>query len=347
VERARQQLGRKLGGGGDAASADEDTLLRCALAGFPDRVVRRRAPGSARGVMVGGTGVVLAEGSVVRDAELFVAVEVDAGPRQQLAEARVRLASAVQAEWLVEMFPDAVGNQVELVFDAQGERVVERRREVFHDLVLRESTRTDVDRLRAGEVLAEVARQDPTRAVPLSEATRSLLERLRFLQQWMPEIGWPESVDGWLADAVASLCAGRRSFGELREADVPAVMHGLLSAQQRTLLAREAPPHYLLPSGRQVTVAYTEGKPPAVAARIQELFGLTRSPRLAAGRAALVFELLAPNQRPVQITDDLESFWRRTYPEVRKLLRGRYPKHPWPEDPLTAEPTSRAKRRLG
>ena len=82
-----------------------------------------------------------------------------------------------------------------------------------------------------------------------------------------------------------------------------------------------------------------------VAARIQELFGLTATPRLAAGRVALVFELLAPNQRPVQITDDLESFWKRTYPEVRKVLRGRYPKHPWPDDPLTATPTSRAKRR--
>jgi ATP-dependent helicase HrpB len=171
-----------------------------------------------------------------------------------------------------------------------------------------------------------------------------LLERLRFLQQWMPEAAWPESVDGLLADAVASLCAGCQSFAEVRAADVPAVITGLLSAQQRALLAREAPAQFRLPSGRQTAVVYAEGKAPVVAARIQELFGLTRTPRLAAGRVALVFELLAPNRRPVQITGDLESFWTRTYPEVRKVLRGRYPKHAWPDDPLTAVPTSRAGR---
>jgi ATP-dependent helicase HrpB len=345
VERARRQLARHLdSGSGGASSAGEDALLHCVLAGFPDRVVRRRAAGSPRGVMVGGTGVVLAGGSVVRDAELFVAVEVDAGPQRQLAEARVRLASAVREEWLSELSPDAVRTQADIVFDPQRARVVERRRVSFHDLVLHESLRTDVDRHRAGEVLAEVARQDPTRAVASTEAAQALCARLRFLQQWMPEAVWPESVDALLADAVASLCAGCRSFAELRGADVPPVITGMLSAQQRTLLAREAPPQYQLPSGRVVPVVYAEGKPPAVAARIQELFGLATTPRLAAGRVALVVELLAPNQRPVQITDDLESFWRRTYPEVRKVLRGRYPKHPWPDDPMTAPPTSRTKR---
>ena len=344
VQRAQRQLQRVLGGTTTSASADEDTLLRCTLAGFPDRVVRRRTPGSPRGVMVGGTGVVLADSSVVRDAELFVAVEIDAGPQRQLAEARVRLASAIREDWLTEMFPNARHAETELVFDSERKRVVERRRERFHDLVLRESIRTDVDRLRAGELLAEVARQDPQRAVPLTDAVRSLLERLRFLQHWMPEVTWPESVDTLLADAAASCCVGCRSFVELRDADLAAVIRGMLAAQPRALLEGEAPVQYRLPSGRLTTVRYEDGKPPVVAARIQELFGLTTTPRLAAGRVALVLELLAPNQRPVQITDDLESFWKRTYPEVRKLLRGRYPKHAWPEDPLTATPTSRTTR---
>lgn len=344
VDRARRQLGRILGSRNDSSSADEDTLLRCALAGFPDRVVRRRAPGSRRGVMVGGTGVLLADSTVVRDAELFVAVEVDAGPQRQLAEARVRLASAVREDWLAELFPDAIHADVEVVFDPERARVVERRRDVFHDLVLRERVRTDVDRGRAGDVLAAVARQDPSRAVSVSAATGSLLERLRFLQHWMPEIAWPHSVDALLADAVAALCAGCRSFAEVREIGVAEVIRGMLSASQRAVLEREAPTQYRLPSGRATAVVYDNGKPPVVAARIQEVFGLAATPRLAAGRVALVFQLLAPNQRPVQITDDLESFWKRTYPEVRKVLRGRYPKHAWPEDPLTASPTSRSKR---
>ena len=103
----------------------------------------------------------------------------------------------------------------------------------------------------------------------------------------------------------------------------------------------DAPERYRLPSGREAVVIYADDKPPVVAARIQELFGLTATPRLAGGRVALVIHLLAPNQRPVQITDDLSSFWRSTYAEVRKVLRGRYPKHDWPEDPMNATPTSR------
>ena len=114
---------------------------------------------------------------------------------------------------------------------------------------------------------------------------------------------------------------------------------------QRHALDREAPSRLTLPSGRSVAIAYAADRPPAAAARIQEVFGLAATPRLGGGRVPLVLELLAPSQRPVQITDDLASFWRTGYAEVRKQLRGRYPKHAWPEDPTTAEPTSRVRRR--
>ena len=344
VERARHQLTRRRGAAAGAANAAIDTLLRCTRAGFPERVVRRRAADSSRGVMVGGTGVVLSEQSVVRDAELYVAVEVDAGPRRSLVEARVRLASAVRREWLMEMFPAARQHLTELVFDPQRERVVERTRECFEDLVLEERVRLDVDRLQAGTVLAQAARQDPSRAFRIGDAERGLLERLRFLQRCMPELGWPADVDDLLADAIASLCGGLCSFAELRDADLGAALRHGLTAAQRRALEHEAPEQYRLPSGRQVRINYEPDKSPAVAARIQEVFGLAATPRLAGGRVALVLQLLAPNQRPVQITDDLESFWQRTYPEVRKVLRGRYPKHAWPEDPRQATPTSRTSR---
>ena len=345
VERARRQLRRALGAADDpTASADDDTLLRCILAGYPDRLVRRRSPGASRGVMVGGTGVVLMDSSVVRDAELFVAVEVDAGPRRQLSEARVRLASAVRPEWLAAMFPGAVREQRELIFDSERERVVERWQELFDDLVLRQNVRVDVDPLLAGAVLAEAARRDPLRAACVGDAERAWLQRVQFLQRWMPELALPADVDALLADAVGALCAGCRSFAEVRSADVLGVLRGLLTHAQRAALDREAPAQYRLPSGRMTSVAYADGKAPAVAARIQELFGLTATPRIAAGRVPLVIQLLAPNHRPVQITDDLESFWRTTYPEVRKQLRGRYPKHAWPEDPFTEPPTSRIRR---
>jgi ATP-dependent helicase HrpB len=342
VQRARDQLQRGLGRQhGPAADA---TLLRCILAGFPDRVVRRRHAGAARGTMVGGRGVLLAESSVVRDAELYVAVDVGTGERRGMVEATVRLASAVDPQWLRQLYPGALRSTTTLELDADRQRVVERRRTLYADLVLEETTNTRVDPLLAGDVLAEHAQRDPEGAAHPGPEVDAWLERLRFLQRWMPEVGLPDSPSVMLRDAVVALCAGRCSFAELRAADLLAALRGLLSHPQQATLEREAPARYVLPTGRTVSIIYEVDKPPVVAARIQELFGLRSTPRLAGGRVALVLQLLAPNQRPVQITDDLESFWARTYPEVRKLLRGRYPKHPWPEDPLTAMPTARSTR---
>jgi len=332
------------GTAGDASGADEEDLLRCVLAGFPDRLVRRRESGSPRGVMVGGTGVVLASTSVVRQASLFVAVEVQAGHRGQLSEARVWLASAVEQPWLKEMFPAAMRQACELIFDPERGRVVERTRELFFDLVLEESIRLDVDRPRAGEVLAAAVRVDPGAAVQLGDSERSFVERVRFLHRTAPELGFPEDAGALVTDAAVSLCAGRRSLQEIRAADLMSALQRSLTPSQRHALDIEAPEHYRLPTGRRVPIHYEPDKSPAFSARIQEVFGLTATPRLARGRVAVVIELLGPNHRPVQITDDLASFWRHTYPKVRKQLRGRYPKHQWPDDPLRAAPAGRVQR---
>jgi ATP-dependent helicase HrpB len=348
VDRVRRQLSRSgaTAGGPPPSRSDEEAVLRCILAGFPDRVVRRRAPGSRRGVMVGGTGVELDERSAVRDAELFVAVEVESGARRQRPEALVRLASAIERRWLGEMFPGAMRSTHSVEFDAERERVVERRRELFHDLMLSETTVQDVDRGEAGGELALAASRDPLAAAGARAAARRLLARLRFLAGAMPDLGLPD-VDALAAATVEALCTGKRSFAELRRADLVAALRRSLSGAQARALERDAPDRYRLPSGRLVEIRYEPDRPPAVAARIQEVFGLAATPRLAGGRVPLLIELLAPNHRPVQITGDLESFWRRTYAEVRKELRGRYPKHPWPEDPLAAAPTSRVGRRKG
>jgi ATP-dependent helicase HrpB len=336
VDRARRQFA-----GRPRPAAPTPAIGKAILAGFADRLCRRRAPGSNRAVMVGGTGVALDPRSVVRSAELFVAVDLDAGAG---ADARVRIASAVKPAWLAELFPDALQRDEVIELDAAQQRVVRRERERFHDLVLRERVSPDVDRAAAGAVLAAAVRRDPAAAIGPNEEVRHLLDRLRFLARSMPELALPD-VDALLADAVAALCDGRRSLAELRRADIAGAVVGLLSGAQRHALAREAPPRLTLPSGRGVAIAYGADKPPAAAARIQEVFGLAATPRLGGGRVPLVLELLAPNQRPVQITDDLASFWQRGYAEVRKQLRGRYPKHAWPEDPTTAEPTSRPRRR--
>jgi ATP-dependent helicase HrpB len=338
VERVRRQLARRLPADRDA---DDARLRRCLLAGFPDRVAHRREPGSPRAVMVGGTGVTLAPESVVRDAELFVALDVGGGgPRR--ADSLVRLASAVDASWLV---ADLVRDERTLVFDEARETVVERRRRLYDDLVLAESVRTDVDRAAAGALLADVVHADPRRVVAAEGATAELLARLRFLARAMPELALPD--DPWTiaADAAAILASGRRSLADVRSADLAGAVRGLLTNAQRAALERDAPDRLALPSGREARVLYEIDAPPAVEARIQELFGLASAPRLAAGRVPLVVRLLAPNGRPTQITDDLASFWRTTYASVRRELRGRYPKHDWPEDPTTASPSRGPRRR--
>ena len=232
-----------------------------------------------------------------------------------------------------------------MLFDAGSERVVERTRSFYVDLVLAEETRPPGDRLRAGELLAAEARRDPEHALGIGEEERFLLERIAFLARAMPELDRLAEPRALLADVAGDLAVGRQSFAELRAADVRGALRSRLGRDLIAVLDREAPAEIRLPSGRLARLRYRAGKPPVVAARIQELFGLARTPRVAAGRVPLVIELLAPSQRPVQVTDDLESFWRRTYPEVRKELRGRYPKHAWPDDPFTEPPTSRPKRR--
>jgi ATP-dependent helicase HrpB len=339
VARARRQLARTSRGG----DADPDRLLRCVLAGFPDRVCRRRAPGTDRAVMVGGAGVVLAPGSVVREDDLFVAVDLEGGGRQP--DAIVRIASAVRREWLAALFPGAVATDTALIYDEAREAVVQRRRERYADLVLGETVRTDVDRARAGALLADAVIADPALLARVVADEAPLLARLGFLASAMPECGLPVDPLPLISHAVRACAAGTRSVAELRESDLAGVLRGLLTHAQRAALERDAPSRFRLPSGREVPIAYEADRAPWVAARIQELFGLRETPRLAGGRVPLVVHVLAPSHRPVQVTDDLASFWRTTYFEVRKQLRGRYPKHAWPEDPLAARPAARPGRR--
>lgn len=337
LDQARERASR---GGASRADGGDEELLKSILAAFPDRVCRRRAPGSLRALMVGGSGVALDPRSVVREAELFVAIDLERGSG---ADARVRAASAIERAWLRELFPEALRAVDELEFDAAQERVVRRARELYRDLVLAERVSADVEAQPAGAILAAAARADPERAVALSDADRTLLARIRFLRRSMPELALPAPEEA-LGAALDALCAGRRSFAELRRADLGAALYRGLREAQRQGLEREAPERLMLPDGGSVPIAYPDDRPPFAAARIQRLFGWMATPRLAMGRVALVLELLAPNQRAVQVTDDLASFWRRTYPEVRKQLRGRYPKHAWPEDPMSAPPPAR--RRL-
>jgi ATP-dependent helicase HrpB len=325
------------------ARNEPEALLRSVAAAYLDRLCRRREPGSERAVMVGGRGVRLARSSAVRDAELFVAVELDAGRAGERSEGLVRVASAVERSWLP---PELVRETRELDWDASRERVVERRVERFEDLVLdaRETPISDAD--AAARRLAEQARLAPARALPLDDpALAALRARLRFLRLARPDAGADPSSDEALRALLPQLAAGRRSFAELRRADWTGALLASLAPAERRALESDAPERLEVPSGSRIRIDYSDPARPVLAARIQELFGLAETPRLAAGRVAVLVHLLAPNGRPQQVTTDLASFWKNTYSQVRRELAGRYPKHAWPEDPASARAERRPRSR--
>jgi len=344
VLRARDQLRdlarRELGGGEEGGPGDEP-LLRSVLAAYPDRVARRREPRSPRGVMVGGRGVRLAEESAVLEAPLFLCVDLDAGRSGPLSEALVRKASAVEPEWL-----PGPRTAVELEFDETRERVAAWKRTRYEDLVVAEAEVPPADAAETSRVLAEAAAGRLDRALPLDDPeVASFLARVRSLAGWCPELGLPLFGEEELRALLPALAAGRKSFAELRRAPLLDALQGALSYPQLEAVRREAPERLTVPSGSQLRVAYEPGRPPVLAARIQEMFGLAETPRVAAGRVPVLLHLLAPNGRPQQVTHDLRSFWETAYPQVRKELAGRYPRHSWPQDPWNATPQRRPTRR--
>ncbi len=296
--------------GRDAA---ETRLRRALFVAYPDRLARRRAPGSDRFLLASGHGAVLDPASTVRGHEFLVALDVEA---RRGEEARIRLASGVEEAWIE---PERI--EVEHFFDPARGAVRAREVESWRSLRLSERPTTPVpeeaERLLVAECLARF-----DEFVPESERARLAFAALE--------------VDR--AELVARACRGRI---ELPRLSLPA----LLSPAEKHRLDRDAPRELTLPSGRATRLEYRDDGSVVATAKLQELFGLAETPRLGPRREPVVFSLVSPGGRPVQTTRDLRSFWERTYPEVRKELRGRYPRHPWPEDPWTAPPTARAKPR--
>jgi ATP-dependent helicase HrpB len=363
--------------GPTSRAAREERLLLAVLTGFPDRVAKRRAPGSDELLLSAGGAVQLSPGSVVREAPLLVAVDVEErgdallrrGPGAQEQRARgprVRVASAIEPEWLLDLFPDALRDTVELVWEPARERVEVTSRLSYDALPLEESRRLPrpddpAEMERAADLLLGAARARGPAALGDPEAVRDLRARLSLVAQHCPEAALRALTDQDLDQALAALCQGRSSFAEIKEAD----WMGALLARAASLaagagprssrgldavaakLAHLAPEHVVLPGGRRVRVEYTEGQPPAARSRLQDFFGLSRGPTVASGRVPLVLHLLAPNGRAQQITQDLQGFWVRNYPAVRKELMRKYPRHPWPEDGATASPPAPRPPRRG
>lgn len=295
--------------------SDED-FRRAILAGYPDRVAQRRAPQSPRLLLSSGAGAAMAPQSGVTGGEFLVALDVQASTRPNDPDARVRLASLVDREWLLP-------TSVEVVHRFDETRGVVKAVEIerYGALTLTERP-IDADPERRAEILAEAwARRGPR------DADVQLLRRLRFA-----------GVAIEVAELVRRAALTARSLDEIDLASA-------LTFEERQMLERNAPETIQVPSGRTARLEYEDDGTVSASVKLQELFGLADTPKVGPRKEPVRLALLAPNGRPVQTTRDLRSFWNTTYAEVRKELRGRYPRHPWPEDPWTATPTARTTKR--
>jgi ATP-dependent helicase HrpB len=319
--------------------ADDEALLRCILAAYPDRLARRREKNSPRAVTVGGRGVKLSPTSGVTEPELFVCVDVDAGGTDSL----VRLASGVERGWLSQ---ERMNTRIEIAFDERMEKITARKMVFFDDLILDELPAHIADEDEAAAILTAAAIERLDKVLPPADSDAGRFRtRVRCLRAWLPELNLPAFDESDLRELLESLCRGRRSLSDVRNGPWLDLLKGQLTYDQLRSVEQEAPDRFEVPSESNIRIDYEEGRPPILAARIQELFGLKETPKLARGRVKILLHLLAPNYRPQQVTDDLASFWKNGYMLVRKELRTRYPRHSWPEDPLTAEAIRGPKKR--
>ncbi|MET0387054.1 MAG: ATP-dependent helicase HrpB [Polyangiales bacterium] len=336
VLRSHERLKRQFGDVYDDHALDdaarEEALLIATCAAFFDRVAKRRTPQGATVVFARGGSANLAETCVVRDAAYLVVV--DARESKGKREAIAYLASAIEPEWLLELFPDRIRDQTTLGFDRKTERVSAIQELSYEGLVLDSASHSDVSGPDVSARLVAAAEEQGIEKFFDLEAVNELRARSAWAAAIDPQCQpLPDDV---LTRALHSAAEGKKSFAELRQEPLFEYVHLQLPSGQRAKLASLAPEHVELPHGRRLRVHYERDKPPWVESRLQDFFGMKVGPTC--GQRPIVLHLLAPNQRPVQVTTDLAGFWQRHYPDIRRELMRRYPRHAWPDDPVNATP---------
>lgn len=310
---------------------------------YPDRIGQRRPGRPGRFLLRNGRGAAVAESDPLARSPYIVAAELDGQGR----ESRVFLAAPVEQDEIERHFGEQIRTETDVAWDAEARAVRPRRRSLLGALVLRESAVPDADPDAVAAALLEGIASEGIGVLPWSKGARQLQERITFLSRHDP--AWPDVSDSALAAALGEWLGpylhGMTRLDDLGRLDLSDILLGMLGWERRAVLDEQAPSHVTVPSGSRIPIDYSDPDAPVLAARLQELFGMTEAPRIAGGRVPLTIHLLSPAHRPVQVTRDLASFWRTGYFDVRKDLKGRYPKHYWPDDPLQAQATSRVRPR--
>jgi ATP-dependent helicase HrpB len=310
--------------------ADQDAIRKCILTAFIDQLALRRDQGTLRCDLVHARRGELARESVVRHSPLFVASEIDEieHTHQELTVI-LQLATAVETEWLAELYPDEWTDRTDVTFDATGKRVAARHVTLFRDLVLQSKLAGQPPAEEAAALLAREVLAGRFKLKHWTPDVEQWICRLNGLAQWCPDLGLPPIGDAERLFLTQQICLGCYSARDIVNRPVWPVLTAWVGPGQEALMDQHAPERLQLPSGHRARIRYAQEAPPTLSARIQDLYGLQETPSIAMGQQPLLIEILAPNQRPVQVTTDLASFWETTYPELKQQLQKRYPKHEW------------------
>jgi ATP-dependent helicase HrpB len=312
---------------------------------YPDRIAQRRAGGNGQFLLSNGRGAALPPGDPLAAEDYLAVADLDGDKR----EARIFLAAPLRLAQIEEAFADRLVRRDLIAWDARERAVVATRQIRLGALTLRQEAMADPPPETVTAALLDGIRQTGLSCLPWNREIESWRTRVAFLRQVQgPDASWPDlsdtallaTLDDWLAPALDGLSR----LSQLARIDLPGLLRARLDWQRQRALDALAPTHFVVPSGSRLPIDYGDGQP-TLAVRLQEMFGSATTPAVVDGKVPLRLHLLSPAGRPMQVTSDLAGFWTNSYAHVRGEMRGRYPKHPWPEDPRQAEPTSRAKRR--
>ncbi|SNB45570.1 ATP-dependent helicase HrpB [Geobacter sp. DSM 9736] len=339
VDRVATSFRRLLKDREEVAAASSEIVGILAASAFPDRIGLLRSAGGDRYLLANGRGARLSGRSAVRGAKYLVAVAVDAG---EGGEGLIHLATILEEASFRREFSPLIVRQRVVRWDSEEGRVVAREEERYLSLTLGYSPVVP----SADEALVAVIegiRREGLSILAWNQRASLFRDRMKFLSAFFPDDGWPDfseehllrTVEEWLGPWLS----GVRSRSDLSRLDLLSPLQGLLDWEQLKMLDEGAPPHIQVPSGAKIPLQYGADGPPVLAVKLQEMFGLGETPTVGWGRVPVILHLLSPARRPLQVTQDLKNFWNTTYQDVKKEMKGRYPKHPWPDDPWRALPT--------
>ncbi len=347
VERTAQQLRRLMPEGrqrqGKRRPPDYDAVSRLLLCAFPDRIAMQRVEGGGRFVLSQGRGVRLMSSGSVEASPFIIALNVDAGEK---AEGRVHVAAAVTEELIRQELPERITALRKIEWDRRQKRIVATLEERLGEISLssRPFTPSDEETI---SLLCDAIRSDPG-MITFSREAVQFQGRVMLMKRTFPEESWPDLSNGRLMtrpeEWLQPRLRGLRTSQAIASLDILPALRACLSRHQSLLLEERAPAVLSVPSGSSIRLDYAAGDLPVLAVKLQEMFGLADTPEIAGGRVKVLLHLLSPARRPVQITRDLKGFWNSGYQQVKKELKGRYPRHPWPEDPWNAPPTQRTRK---